>query len=251
MTEGDSEKQPIVDPTGEERFARNVGASYAGHFAFIVFGFILPRIIDERIGQTSLGIWDFSWSLVSYLSLSMMGIGSAVNRYVARLRSEGRLQELNRIVSTVNLIQFAIAFAVLIVSLVLAYIVPNFYADKFQGSSESVGLVIGFLGASLAVQTAYDAWRGVITGCHRWDYYHAINSGGYTFAAIGMIVSLFLGGGLEHMSMIYFISTVGTELVRKKVADRVCPELSISWSQANLTDIRRCLSCRVSLSYRP
>jgi len=177
-----------------------------------------------------------------------MGIGSAVNRYVARLRSEGRLQELNRVVSTVNIMQIAIAFAVLIASLVLAYVVPNFYADKFQGSSEPVGLVIGFLGASLAVQTAYDAWRGVITGCHRWDYYHAINSGGYTFAAIGMIVSLFLGGGLEHMSMIYFVTTVGTELVRKKVADRVCPELNISWSQANLPDASKVLRFGVHTS---
>ena len=227
------------DLTGQKRFARNVGASYLGQFAFIIFGFILPRVIDEKIGQTSLGIWDFGWSLVSYLSLSMIGIGSSVNRYVARLRSEGSLDELNRIISTVNAIQLAIASFVFVASVVLAYVVPIALAEKFENSSESVGLVIFLLGASLSVQMAYDAWRGVISGCHRWDYYHAVNSIGYTITSLAMILSLALGGGLGELATIYFVSTVGTELVRKRVALRVFPELKISLAQVNRPDAEK------------
>lgn len=227
------------DLSGKKSFARNVGASYLGQFVFIIFGFILPRVIDQKIGQTALGIWDFGWSLVSYLSLSMIGIGSSVNRYVARLRSEGSLDELNRIISTVNTIQLAIAGFVLIMSVVLAYVVPIVYAEKFENSSEPVSLVIGLLGASLAVQMAYDAWRGVISGCHRWDYYHAVNSIGYTITALAMILSLLLGGGLGELATIYFVSTLGTELVRKRVAMRACPELKISLAQANRPDAAR------------
>ena len=204
------------DLSGKKSFARNVGASYLGQFVFIIFGFILPRVIDQKIGQTALGIWDFGWSLVSYLSLSMIGIGSSVNRYVARLRSEGSLDELNRIISTVNTIQLAIAGFVLIMSVVLAYVVPIVYAEKFENSSEPVSLVIGLLGASLAVQMAYDAWRGVISGCHRWDYYHAVNSIGYTITALAMILSLLLGGGLGELATIYFVSTLGTERMAKQ-----------------------------------
>jgi len=71
------------DLTGRHRLVSNVIFNWGGHFVFIIAGFIMPRMIDRRLGQEILGIWDFAWSLVSYFQIVGMGIGSSVNRFVA------------------------------------------------------------------------------------------------------------------------------------------------------------------------
>ena len=68
------------DPSGQDRMAWNVMASWAGHAVFIVAGFIMPRFIDRTIGQEALGIWDFAWSVVSYFGLAEIGVGASVGR---------------------------------------------------------------------------------------------------------------------------------------------------------------------------
>jgi O-antigen/teichoic acid export membrane protein len=224
------------DLTGRGRMARNVGASYLGHFVFIIFGFILPRAISDEVGQAMLGIWDFCWSFVNYLSLAMVGIGSSVNRFVARYRAAADHAALNRTVSTVVAIQLAIAMAVLIAVLIIAWTIPLMFEEQLEDQSKTTMWVVVYLGASLAVQMAFDAWRGVLTGCHRWDYYNALNSGSYAIICVVMLLALDAGYGLTGMSIVYFVGTLLTELVRYKLARRVCPELSLHRSLVNKED---------------
>src|SRR4030088_142418 len=94
------------DLTGRDRFVWNVLASWAGHFVFIVAGFIMPRQIDRHVGQVGLGVWDFGWTAVNYFSLAQIGVGVSVNRYVARYRAARDNEGLSRLISSVMLIQF-------------------------------------------------------------------------------------------------------------------------------------------------
>src|SRR6185312_6131153 len=75
------------DSSGRDRLAWNAMASWAGHFVFIVAGFVMPRQIDRHLGQVGLGIWDFGWTAVNYFILAQIGVGVSVNRYVARYRA--------------------------------------------------------------------------------------------------------------------------------------------------------------------
>src|SRR6476469_9566988 len=75
------------DLTGRDRFVWNVLASWAGHFVFIIAGFIMPRQIDRYVGQVGLGVWDFGWTAVNYFFIAQIGVGVSVNRYVARYRA--------------------------------------------------------------------------------------------------------------------------------------------------------------------
>ncbi len=225
-----------TDLTGRSRLVKNVFASYLGHFVFIIFGFILPRAIDSSIGQFGLGIWDFCWSFVNYLTVSMIGIGSSVNRFVARYRAREDTEALNNVVSTVVAIQVGIGVTVFAIVCVLALWVPVAFAERLGEFAPSVKWVIFFLGASLAVQMAFDAWRGVLTGCHRWDYYNALNAIGYLVISLLMLLALWAGYGLAEISAIYFVITVLTELIRYKVARAVCSELQVSRQRINRVD---------------
>ena len=108
------------DLTGRDRFVWNVLASWAGHFVFIVAGFIMPRQIDRHVGQVGLGVWDFGWTAVIYFSLAQIGVGVSVNRYVARYRSARDNEGLGRLISSVMLMQLVVAFVVMVMAMASA-----------------------------------------------------------------------------------------------------------------------------------
>ena len=231
-------KAALHDLTGRARLVRNVSTSYLSHLVFVIFGFVLPRTIDEYIGQTALGIWDFGWAFVNYLSLAMVGIGSSVNRFVARYRTSHDNLALNRLVSTVVLIQVLIAAGVFVATAILAYFVPLLYAERLGEYGDVARWVVLFLGSALAVEMLFDAWRGVLSGCHRWDIYNALNAGGYTIASLAMIAALAAGGGLKSMAAVYFLCTLATEVLRYYLARKTCPELEIARKFANWRDAK-------------
>ena len=231
-TQDSSRSGSNEDLTGNARLTRNVFSSWGSHLVFVVAGFVLPRLIDSHIGQFSLGIWDFCWSLVNYLNFAGIGVGTSVNRYVAKYRAAGEVEELRRTISSVAVIQAIIGLSVALASAALFFALPLFFADRLGTHLDVTRWVVALLGASLAVQMALDTYRGVITGCHRWDLHNGINAGSYAITVVGMIVALLYGGELLSMALIYFFGVVLGEIIRVIVAHRVCPELRIRWSYA-------------------
>jgi O-antigen/teichoic acid export membrane protein len=228
--------------TGRDRLISNVIWSWAGHIVFVISGFLMPRLIDTHVGQVSLGVWDFCWSIVSYLSLANLGIGSSVNRYVAHYRAAGEHEQLSRSVSSVFVIQLVIGGTVLIASLLLAWYVPQLFSERLHDHIEDTRWVVAFLGASVAVQMGFDSFRGVITGCHRWDLHNGIQSGSYALTVLAMLLSLHFGGNIASLAVVYFIGALGGEILRATYAMRVCPELTVSPRLATWKEARKMAS---------
>jgi O-antigen/teichoic acid export membrane protein len=229
------------DLTGMDRLTWNVISSWAAHVVFIVAGFIMPRMIDRHIGQVSLGVWDFSWSLVNYFTLAGLGVGSAVNRHVAMYRAAGDKDTMRRIVTSVVYLQVAIGALVLLMTAVSVWVLPWFFAARLQDELIAAQWVVALLGGSLAVQMSFDSFRGIITGCHRWDLHNGLNAGSYALTVICMFVALANGHGLRMIAGIYLLFNLATELIRVALAHRVCPELKIRPRFANWTDARQML----------
>lgn len=224
------------------RIARNVLASWGGHMVFIIAGFILPRYINDHIGQTSLGVWDFSWSIVNYFGLATIGIGSSVNRYVAKYRAENDMTSLNRAMSSVMCVQMLVTVTIFLLAIVSAWSVPSLLAHRLNGFITSARWVILFLGTSLALEVAFDTYGGVMTGYHRWDLHNFINGFFYGATAAGMIVALSFGGGLVSLSFIYLSGTVVKELTRAWVAYKICPDLRIRLKYAEWSETKQMFS---------
>jgi O-antigen/teichoic acid export membrane protein len=230
------------DASGRGRMAWNVLASWAGHLVFIAAGFIMPRLIDRHLGQTLLGVWDFGWSIVSYFGLAQVGVGSSVNRYVAQYRSHGDVAGLRRTVSSVSAIQLAATIFALGLTAALTWWLPWLFGARLGLTVDTARWVIALLGASVAVQVAFNAYGGVLTGCHRWDIHNAINAGGYAVIVAGMAIALSLGGGLRALSAVYLVGTIASELTRAVMAHRICRELQVSLRLATWRDTREMLA---------
>lgn len=215
------------DFTGRDRFVSNVLYSWAGFFVLIVSRFFMPRLIDQKIGQTALGIWDLSWSIVAYLGIIMFGLSSSVNRYVAMYRSQQDIEALRRAASSVLCMQIGIGAVVMIAVILLTAFLPFMMKNLNETDLSTARCVLLFLGASLAIQCACDTSKGVITGCHRWDIYNLMMGISEAAAIGGMVSVLIAGGGLIGVAAIYMTIVLLTESARMVVAFSVCPELKI------------------------
>jgi len=211
------------DVTGMSRLVSNVVTSWLSQISMIITGFFLPRIISDQLGQEVLGLWDLAWSLVAYISLANLGIGSSLNRFVSNYIAESQFEKLRTATSTVVVIQFIISTLVVLIVLACVYYLPQLYS----GPEETVATaqwVVFLLGLSIASQFLFDTSRGVLTGCHRWDIHNALNAGTNVVCSLLMIGALMLGKGLVAISAIYFLCVSVEGVARSYMSRRVCPE---------------------------
>ncbi len=232
------EKKP-EDLTGRSRFTVNVLASWGAYLVFVVAGFIMPRFIDEFEGQAALGVWDFAWSLVAYLHIAQIGVGSGVNRYVAKYRANGDYDELGGVVSTVFILQLCLATLALMLVWAAVYYLPSMLPTLEGDALLSASWVVGLLGASVSVNMALQTSRGVIAGCHRWDINNYINAVSHTLSVVGMLGVLVLGYGLIGMAVVYLVVVLMTEFFRLYISRRVCRELNTRVSSISVARIKK------------
>ena len=216
-----------VDLTGRKGMVRNVLFSWGCQLVFIAAGFIMPRLIDHRLGQEVLGIWDFSWSVVGYFTFVQAGVASAVNRYVGMHWAAQDIPEINRVVSCATAGLALAGLVVLLATLGTVALLPSVSGDRLGANTGDAQWVVFFLGAGLAVQTALAAFNGVLTGCHRWDLKNINQAVWYGITVVSMMVSLMVGGGLVQLAAIVFAVNVLSEISRVRLAYRSCPGLRL------------------------
>ncbi|MCF7762186.1 MAG: oligosaccharide flippase family protein [Verrucomicrobia bacterium] len=217
---------------------KNVLFSWGGQFVFILAGFIMPRMIDARLGQDLLGVWDFAWSLVASFQWIEAGISGSVNRYVGRYWAARDQSGINRVVSSATAVLVFAALLVLILTVTLSVELPRFFGSRLGEHTLSAQWAVLFLGSSMSVQMAVGAFNGVVTGCHRWELLNIIRSSWYLVAAMSMVAALFQGGGLLALAALTFVGEVGGQMTRVVVAHRICPGLRLRRSLVSWSTIR-------------
>lgn len=227
------------DLTGRDRLVSSVVFNWAAYFVFIVAGFIMPRMIDDRLGRETLGIWDFAWSLISSFKLVQLGVGSSINRYIAKHRAAKDTYGINLIINSSCFLLGAAGLIILILTIVFTLILPDIFAKKLGENIQQAQWVILFIGIGASIQTALGSFDGLLTGFHRWGIYNFIKSGSYLLTVIFMIIALFRGGGLRSLAIVTFIGQVLEGIVRVIFAYRICEGLQIRPKFIKLGTIRK------------
>ena len=235
----DEKQQGGEDLTGQERLTWNVLVSWASQLITIVLGFVLPRMIDQQLSQVSLGIWDFAWAIVSYLTIVDFGVGSNAARYVAQFRIEQLPARLNEVVSSAHFVQVLVSVAVVLLTLAAFFILGRWLPAGMSTHVDDARYLVLLLGLGFAIQMYFDAYRGVLTGCHRWDVHSAINSMQNILAAVGMIAVLLNGHGLISLAMAYVAASTMAEITRFLAARHFCPEARPRIRLVNLRDLEK------------
>jgi O-antigen/teichoic acid export membrane protein len=211
---------------------RNVAFAWGGYAVNVIAGFVMPRLISDHLGQATLGIWDFAWSIVSYFGLVQLGLSGSVQRYVAKYRARGDFQNLSKSVSTIGLsLKISGAAAMLLTVVVALWVVPLFQA-KLGTAVDTTRLIILYLGLEVAFSIMLTVYGAILVGCHRWDMYNLISAVGYAVMTAGMIAALLSGGGLPSLALVHCLSMTAGEVARWWLARRVCPEFVMDFRLA-------------------
>jgi O-antigen/teichoic acid export membrane protein len=220
-------KPKDLDLTGKNRRVYNVMVGWLGQLVFVASGFILPRMIDTNLGKETLGVWDFAWSLITYFEFIYGSLTSSVNRYVAKYRAVNDIDGVSTAVSSAFFVLLFLASLVVLLSSCIALFLPYFMQNQLGAQTKDAQWVIFFLGTGLAVKIGLAVFGGVLTGCHRWDIHHGINTANRLATLLGMIVVLKLGGGLPLLAFVYLCLETLVVSSRCSLVFRICPGLRI------------------------
>ncbi|HWD90904.1 MAG TPA: oligosaccharide flippase family protein [Verrucomicrobiae bacterium] len=226
------------DLTGRSRLVSNVLFTWGGQMVFFVSGFIMPRVIDRTLGKEVLGVWDFSWSLVAYFRFVDMGVTASVNRYVARYWGKQDIEGINRVVSSATLALILAGLVMFLGTIVAVVTMPYWFGDSLKGFLSVTQQSVFWLGTMLSMGTALGAYNGVLTGCHRWELQTMRNSTWQFIAVAGMLVALWLGGGLAMLAAITAICQILGQLTMVGLAYKACPGLKLKRSYVHLGTIK-------------
>ena len=226
------------DVTGRDRMVSNVLFSWGSHLVFVVAGFIMPRMIDNHLGQELLGVWDFGWSLVAYFSLVSGGVNSSINRYVAKYYGARDITGVNDVASSGLCVLGLAALVVFGLTIGVFLLIPTWFGERLADHIREAQWVFFYLGVSLVCNTALGPFVGVITGCHRWEIHNLIKSGWHLVSVAGMIAVLLAGGNLVNLAQVYLASQVFADATRVVCAHRACPGLRVNPFRARGSTIK-------------
>ena len=227
-------KKKAEDLTGQDRFTWNLFVSWASQLVLVFSGFIMPRLVDEKVGQVALGIWDFGWSFVTYLTLLGFGMGACFNRYIAKYRSAGDFVRLNEIANSAVFVQVLVSAVVVSCTIVFYFLLPDLFSESLNENTGMAQWVILFLGFSLSVSMIAGSAKGLLTGYHRWDIHNALHAADSILSLILMVAMLYLTEfGVAGMALGYLISTIVFETIRFVFVRKLCEEFNFNLSMAN------------------
>jgi len=230
----DKKEQKKPDLTGQDRFAWNLMVSWASQLVLIFSGFIMPRLVDDKVGQAALGIWDFGWSFVSYLSLVGLGMGACFNRYVAKHRGAGELALLNYVANSALFVQLIFGAVAMLITVLFYLLLPPYFGENLAENTHTAQLVILFLGTGVAFQMASGSASGLLTGYHRWDIHNALHAGDSILSVVLMVLALYFTDlSVAGMAIGYLISTIIFQSLRFVFVNKICTEFKFNLKMAN------------------
>lgn len=233
----DSDRDELT-PKASNRILRNVVANWVGHFVAIISGFILPRLINNNLGDVRLGLWDFGWSIVAYMSLLTAGITSSTNRYTARYRATNDWENLNRVVGACLLIFLITATMATMLTLGLVAIMHTLLSESLQVHLNEARVLLLLLGLTAAVQMPFSVPGGVITGSQRYDLVNLVEGSSHFVTIVGIAVALLSGAGLWVLGAIVLASETLSGVAKCFIARRVCPQLVLSPRRATWSAVK-------------
>lgn len=112
------------------------------------------------------------------------------------------------------------------------WLVPLFH-ERLGNQTRTAQWVVLFLGLEVAFSLFLTIYGAIIVGCHRWDIHNATSAVSYALMTVGMIVAILLGAGLPTLALVHLLCMTSADVVRWRLAARVCPEFVMDYRLAD------------------
>ncbi len=205
--------------------------------ATLVVGFFLTPYLVRRLGDGPYGVWQIVESVLAYFTLFDLGIAASVERFVARYRTTGERDQLNRLVSTclalflgLGLIGFAVGAGV------LPFVLGQIDSTGVP-AAELLAFALVMLG-SLAATLPLSVFPATLDGATYFAPKSAVRIAGLALRTVGTLVVLEHRPSLLNLGLLYAAINLLEYAALAALAFRAVPGLRISWRFVNRATVR-------------
>jgi O-antigen/teichoic acid export membrane protein len=163
--------------------------------ANIVMAAFLSPLLIRRLGDEAYGLWALVFSLTEYYAMFDFGFRSAVVKYVAQHWALGEDGELNRTLNTAFLYLAATGCFLLLLTLVIAPLSPDFFVVS-AGLHGTFAYMVFITGSSCAVSLLFLCFSSCLEAVQRFDLSNRILLATNVARVVAVLAMLQLGFGL-------------------------------------------------------
>ncbi len=193
---------------------------------------MIPAIL-AHLGEKRFGMWMLVSSLVGYLGLLRLGIGTGVLRYVPLFHGKGAKAKVDTVIST----GMAVYTGVGVLILVLSWFSADLVADFFQGSRELV-VLIRLTGLAAALECPSLIFDVAVKGYEGFVYTNLITIFGTILRAGALFACVFLDYGLVAMGCVLVIDAFVMLLARGITFRKYCKGIKLGMRKTSFAVLK-------------
>ncbi len=186
----------------EDEQARIVALNVIGRYVTLglemVVGLVMLPFNANHLGASEYGLWMLAASIVAYFPVLDLGLGSAMERAVARHRAERNPEAINEVASTLVFVFAATGLLALAVVAGVAWNIGHVF-DLPPGQAQTGRILMVMIGAQVAIGLPFTIFGSVVNGFQR-TYLNAVVGGCVSLAVVAVnLLVLWSGGGLVEL----------------------------------------------------
>ena len=199
----------------------------------IIAGLVYTPWMVDTIGKSDYGLYTLSNSLIT-LFLVDLGLSSAVSRYVAKYRAEGRQDKVNNFLGAVYKL-YLIIDAVIFIALIIIYFCIDSIYVKLTPAELGKFKVVYLISASFAViNFPFVTFNGILNSYEEFVHLKLADVIYRILLVALTVITLLLGGRLYGLVVVHAI--VGLIIIVYKwivVKKRI--KLRVNWKYSNFS----------------
>ncbi len=206
-----------------ERSVKNSLYAITGQAVSLIFGFVTRLVFARILGETYLGVNNIFYSVLSLLSLTELGMGTAFTFALYKPISDGDEERISRVMNLYCVAYRIVAAAVAVFGICLVPFIPKMTGDIPEISHITL-IYLLFLGNSVA-SYLFSYKRALITASEQ-DYKNSVNISVFSVLqnAVQLVILLTTGSYTLYIAA-QLVCTVLSNLSISVVAQRMFPYL--------------------------
>lgn len=204
-----------------------VGAllSYLSIALNIVVGLLYTPWMEEQIGQSDFGLYTLANSLIT-MFLVDFGLSSAVSRYVAKYRAEGRQDKIDNFLGAVYRLYTAITVVILLALVVVYFLLDIIYAKLTPTELQRFKVIYLISAAFAVISFPCVTFNGILNAYEKFIQLKLADAVGRVLLVGITVVALLMGYGLYalvtiHATVALLLNVYRFIVIRKMLPVRV------------------------------
>lgn len=185
------------------QFFKNIVTTYLGTMVSLTIVFFFTPYLISMLGKNRYGIWQLTFSILSYMGLADMGMKQSIVRYISKYYATKDWKQLNEVFSSAVRIYMIISIFIGLVVVVIAFSL----LDNFKLPSEYFDIAqktLLILGLDYAITYFFIPFTA-LGGFHRFDIGNYLRLARQIIQTLIIVVLLELGYGLVVMALLVLV----------------------------------------------